>query len=420
MGDEINWDDSGWANIDNTAQAELDTYNQGSEEVQPWQNTENSGMNEVSDSSMGYSDTTEEVPSWANVSTTGNTTSGNMFNSSDLAKFFAGNPALAGIAKVFGSVAAGKLADKLFNVQGGPGGYKGGIPTLTANREMYSVPTTVQTASGQTAPRRPGSGGVTYFSPMQYLAPGQTPTPVPQPTQGGIANLPTTNRAPIQSEDKPVYGVPPPLSPAQEQQIQDMRSRNLPIDYFLKQQQPQQSPAQRVAENDAFYQSPEYKAFQNDPSNMMGTDDMYMSPYFGQQSSGSVGQAMDRAYEQYKGIAPRQSQSPAPFDLSSDFGNRFAAGGIANLGGYSDGGRLLRGPGDGVSDSIPAMIGKKQPARLADGEFVVPARIVSELGNGSTEAGARKLYAMMDRIKKARSKAKNIAADTKSDKHLPA
>jgi hypothetical protein len=66
------------------------------------------------------------------------------------------------------------------------------------------------------------------------------------------------------------------------------------------------------------------------------------------------------------------------------------------------------------------MIGKKQPARLADGEFVVPARIVSELGNGSTEAGARKLYTMMDRIKKARNKATNIAADTKSAKYLPA
>jgi hypothetical protein len=98
----------------------------------------------------------------------------------------------------------------------------------------------------------------------------------------------------------------------------------------------------------------------------------------------------------------------------------YARGGIANLGSYSDGGRLLKGPGDGVSDSIPATIGKGQPARLADGEFVIPARIVSELGNGSTEAGARKLYAMMDRIKKSRRKAKNIAADTKSDKHLPA
>jgi len=57
---------------------------------------------------------------------------------------------------------------------------------------------------------------------------------------------------------------------------------------------------------------------------------------------------------------------------------QMASGGISNLGDYSDGGRLLRGPGDGVSDSIPATIGGKQPARLADGEFVVPARIVSE------------------------------------------
>jgi hypothetical protein len=97
-----------------------------------------------------------------------------------------------------------------------------------------------------------------------------------------------------------------------------------------------------------------------------------------------------------------------------------AAGGMSDLGGYSDGGRLLKGPGDGVSDSIPATIGGKQPARLATGEFVVPARIVSELGNGSTEAGAKKLYAMMDRVQKARRKTKNVAADTKAHKYLPA
>ena len=96
-------------------------------------------------------------------------------------------------------------------------------------------------------------------------------------------------------------------------------------------------------------------------------------------------------------------------------------GGLGSLGSYSDGGRLLKGPGDGVSDSIPAMIGKNQPARLADGEFVIPARIVSEIGNGSTDAGARKLYAMMDRIQKARGKTlKNVAANSKADKHLPA
>jgi len=112
---------------------------------------------------------------------------------------------------------------------------------------------------------------------------------------------------------------------------------------------------------------------------------------------------------------------------SNPQGTRLATGGIAdahyNLGGYSDGGRLLRGPGDGVSDSIPAVIGRKQPARLADGEFVVPARIVSELGNGSTEAGARRLYAMMDRVQKARGKTVGkgkVAKNTNAEKYLPA
>ena len=104
-------------------------------------------------------------------------------------------------------------------------------------------------------------------------------------------------------------------------------------------------------------------------------------------------------------------------------GTRMAAGGLSDLGGYSDGGRLLRGPGDGVSDSIPAQIGNRQPARLADGEFVVPARIVSELGNGSTEAGAKQLYKMLDRVQNARGKTTakgKVAKNTNAAKYLPA
>jgi hypothetical protein len=80
-----------------------------------------------------------------------------------------------------------------------------------------------------------------------------------------------------------------------------------------------------------------------------------------------------------------------------------ARGGIADLGSYSDGGRMLRGPGDGMSDSIPGVIANKRPARLADGEFVVPADVVSHLGNGSTDAGAKQLYAMMNRVRQART-----------------
>ena len=119
--------------------------------------------------------------------------------------------------------------------------------------------------------------------------------------------------------------------------------------------------------------------------------------------------------------APAAPAAPVTQEPERYASGGMAQGGLGSLGSYSDGGRLLKGPGDGVSDDIPAMIGENQPARLADGEFVIPARIVSEIGNGSTDAGARKLYAMMDRIQKARGKTlKNVAANTKADKHLPA
>jgi hypothetical protein len=98
-----------------------------------------------------------------------------------------------------------------------------------------------------------------------------------------------------------------------------------------------------------------------------------------------------------------------------------AGGGVTRgIGGYSDGGRMLKGPGDGMSDSIPAVIGRKQPASLADGEFVVPADVVSHLGNGSTDAGAKRLYGMMDNIRKARTGKKKQAPEVKAHKFLPA
>ena len=101
-------------------------------------------------------------------------------------------------------------------------------------------------------------------------------------------------------------------------------------------------------------------------------------------------------------------------------GTLMAGGGLADLGGYSDGGRLLKGPGDGMSDNIPAQIGGKQPARLADGEFVVPADVVSHLGNGSTDAGAKRLYSMMDKVRQARTGKKKQAPAVNTNKLLPA
>lgn len=147
----------------------------------------------------------------------------------------------------------------------------------------------------------------------------------------------------------------------------------------------------------------------------------YFNPTYRRLAAGGPVEAMSAA-NVYDMQNARGGVSDMGIDNSTGM-QRMAGGGMSHLGDYSDGGRLLRGPGDGVSDSIPAMIGNKRPARLADGEFVIPARIVSELGNGSTEAGARKLYAMMDRVQRARRKTtgKNrVAANTRADKHLPA
>jgi hypothetical protein len=90
--------------------------------------------------------------------------------------------------------------------------------------------------------------------------------------------------------------------------------------------------------------------------------------------------------------------------------------------GYAEGGmpRFLSGGGDGMSDSIKATINEKQPARLADGEFVIPADVVSHLGNGSSKAGAKQLYSMMDKVRKARTGNHKQGKQINPRKYMPA
>jgi hypothetical protein len=99
----------------------------------------------------------------------------------------------------------------------------------------------------------------------------------------------------------------------------------------------------------------------------------------------------------------------------------FAAGGNvgrAGLGSLPP--RYIDGRGDGMSDSVPAVISNKQPARLADGEFVIPADVVSHLGNGSSKAGAQQLYAMMDRVRRARTGNPKQGRQIKPAQQMPA
>lgn len=121
-------------------------------------------------------------------------------------------------------------------------------------------------------------------------------------------------------------------------------------------------------------------------------------------ASGRVGPGFARA-QMIRDLNSGQNRYQLGYDIP------FAEGGQA---------RFLSGGGDGMSDDIPATIEGKQPARLADGEFVVPADVVSHLGNGSSKAGAKKLYSMMDKVRTARTGTKKQGKQINPARFMPA
>jgi hypothetical protein len=160
-------------------------------------------------------------------------------------------------------------------------------------------------------------------------------------------------------------------------------------------------------------------------SDFEGYDPRRPNPYYRPQGLGYTGYAAGGMIDPMQrmpngGLAALQGMRDGYSPMTTMDGNipQMADGG--SIGGYSDGGRMLKGPGDGMSDSIPGVIGKRQPARLADGEFVIPADVVSHLGNGSTDAGAKRLYAMMDKVRTARTGNKKQGKKIKPEKYMPA
>lgn len=141
----------------------------------------------------------------------------------------------------------------------------------------------------------------------------------------------------------------------------------------------------------------------------------YRSPFAG--GMGGKGGRGERTYfDLTRGTTPPAAPPPPTPSYDEPIYDYppMASGGVIK----AAAGRYLQGPGDGTSDSIPATIGNAQPARLADGEFVIDARTVSEIGNGSSNAGAKKLYAMMERVHRERKKAKR-GQDSNADRFLP-
>ena len=112
------------------------------------------------------------------------------------------------------------------------------------------------------------------------------------------------------------------------------------------------------------------------------------------------------------GPGPR-NYAPTPYDIIFGGQQGFAEGGYL-------GGGDINVQGDGMSDDIPANIDNEQPAALSEGEFVIPADVVSHIGNGSSEAGAKEFYGMMDRVRMARTGRKKQSPEIDPERFMPA
>ena len=173
------------------------------------------------------------------------------------------------------------------------------------------------------------------------------------------------------------------------------------------------------------YEKPKYKSTWNAGA-YSGYDPVQPTPYTPHYAGGGwagILPALQKSLEKTGLLKHKSSFDPSKYTAANTepptpYQPQYAHGGIADLGGYSDGGRMLKGPGDGMSDDIPATIANKQPARLANEEFVIPADVVSHLGNGSSEAGAKQLYKMMDRVRKARTGNKKQGKQINPEKYL--
>lgn len=232
--------------------------------------------------------------------------------------------------------------------------------TIGGKGGLPGVPPPVQVPGG-TAPSTPTMSATTPYrqaAPAPIPAPAPAPAPAPEqtPALGGVTYDPATQ----------TYIQAPAPIPAPEQA-------------------PEAGPAPR------YY----------DETNII-------NPYYGGTGGDGDYVPSDRSYEGDK--------------AGGVVGRKMAAGGIADSPEYAAGGKLLQGPGDGMSDSIPAVIKGPRPQRaaLAQGEFVVPADVVSHLGNGSTDAGAKHLYAMMDRVRTARTGNKKQGKQIKAGRFMPA
>jgi hypothetical protein len=265
--------------------------------------------------------------------------------------------------------------------------YQGTVPSLSATRKQieYDDPN-----------RRAGSGGRQYFTDTQYTAKGAEAAgkSISDAQAEGIKALYTNAAAPTDKWAKGSDGKPPatPALAMPWQKKADTTSTatatSAAADF--------ETPAQRAAKFGAaipeaikFPERVESDVMANLRQGNIGSSPTHLGLGFGE------------------GINMANNNPNVAVTK--------ATGGILE----AAKGRYLRGPTDGMADELNTSIDNKQPAKLSHGEFVVPADVVSHLGNGNSDAGAKKLYSMMDKVRQARTGTKKQGKQINPDKYMP-
>lgn len=256
-------------------------------------------------------------------------------------------------------------------------GYQGDIPRYSAVRQPV--------ANTYDPNRRPGSGGRRYFTDTQFVDPyAPVETAVANDAAGDVASDAADAAAETPVDTGPVTG---PVS-------QDPSEGGLATLDIVRQLASRQ--ADLLREQNL-----------SNPANQLRPTPLQFAP----PPTGNTSPIMSRAPAQVIQDMPIPQQTQG----LQGFVPQYAAGGIANLAE----GRYLDGPTDGMADRVPANIDGQQEARLSDGEFVIPADVVSHIGNGNSNAGAEQLYAMMDRIRKARTGNPDQGKQINAAQYLP-
>jgi hypothetical protein len=308
--------------------------------------------------------------------------------------------------------ATGAVTGGAMGAFGGGAGAAGSVAETAAAETAKTAATTGTTAATTSVPGAipgyaaaapavtppvPGPGSVPGAIPgYSAAAPTVTP-PTPTPANAfGVSNLSNTQLATVgggtalqsmMAADRNRYGVP-----AQQAYNGPLSKFN----YDPNTYRPQPHPTERYAEGGIAALA----------GGGLGENMNYPQGHMDKTQYATPTQMPTSAQVMASGYEPKTN---AYTGVQSPIGMK--SGGIAGL---------LKGRGDGMSDSIHATIANRQPARLADGEFVVPADVVSHLGNGSTDAGAKHLYKMMDKVRSARTGSKKQGRQIKAGGYIPA